>query len=142
MQTIRFLLVEDDPSAAITAQIALEEGWEKRGIKADVAVCPDGLAAIAHLEKAAELPNIIITDIKMPKLDGNRLIGILKGTSFYKHIPIIVLSTSDDPKDIERAFLGQCAGYILKSPDYDRFAADLELVQRYWELSRLPHEPG
>lgn len=138
MKRIRFLLVEDDVSAALIARSALEEGWAARGVAAEVSVCCDGMDAIHHLEKVAILPDIILTDIKMPRLDGTRLIGVLKASTLFKSIPILVLSTSDEEDDKRRAFMGGCAGYFVKSSDYERFVTDLQVITEYWTLSRLP----
>lgn len=138
MNKIRFLLVEDDPSAAIIAQAALEEGWAQRGIEAEVVCRANGFDALEYLQHVELLPDLIITDIKMPRLDGTKLIGLLKASTLFKAVPIIVLSTSDDEDDKRRAYMGGCAGYFVKSTDYDKFMTDLQVITDYWTLSRLP----
>lgn len=138
MNRIRVLLVEDDVSAAIITQAALEEGWAKRGITAEIQVRPNGLKAINDLQATEVLPDLILTDIKMPILDGLRLLNLIKSDPHLRHIPVIMISTSDNPSDVAIAFQEQCAGYLLKSADFEQFSADLETLQRYWEASQLP----
>jgi len=120
------------------AHMALEDGWGRRGITVTIDVCSNGEEALHYLERSTELPDIIFTDLKMPKIDGRRFLTMLKNTDLFRFIPVVVLTTSDDPEDIKQAFLAQCAGYILKTSSYAEFAASIEIVQRYWELSRLP----
>jgi CheY-like chemotaxis protein len=138
VKKIRFLLVEDDVSSALIARLALEEGWEKQGVDAEVYVCSNGEEAVAYLSTVSPLPDLIITDIKMPRMDGTQLLGVLKAAERYRQIPVVMLSTSANPADVRKAFLGQCAGYIVKSIDLDAFYAAVEAIQRYWNISKLP----
>jgi len=138
MMKMNFLLVEDDASAAIIATEALQEGWATHGVEASVICCANGEEAIHYLEVVSELPDLIITDIKMPRMDGNRMIQVLKASPLLRGIPIIVLSTSNDEDDKRRAYMGGCAGYFLKETDYEKFLAELQLISDYWSISKLP----
>jgi len=138
LSSIHFLLVEDDPSAAMIARMALEDGWGKRGITVTIETCSNGEEALQYLSRSTQIPDIIFTDLKMPKIDGKKFLTLLKNTSLLKFIPVIILTTSDDPEEIRQAFLAQCAGYILKTSNYAEFVASIEIVQRYWELSKRP----
>lgn len=140
MKSLDIVLVEDDPSAAMIAKYALEKAWQARGYSVQICHCQDGLRAIAYLEglEPDALPQLIISDVKMPRMDGHGLLSQIKQDERFKHIPVIMLSTSANPDDIHVAFSRQCAGYLLKTSDFDQFKADLETFQRYWEASRLP----
>lgn len=135
---INFLLVEDDASASIIATEALQEGWAMRGVEASVTCCANGEEAIHYLELTTELPDLIITDIRMPRMDGNRMIQLLKASPLLRGIPIVVLSTSDDEDDKRRAYMGGCSGYFVKAADYEKFMGDLQIITDYWTISKLP----
>lgn len=137
VDVIRFLLVEDDISAALIAQSALEDGWTKRGMAGEVKVCSDGSEAIAYLHRATELPHVILSDLKMPRLGGLELLKILKSTPRFCKIPVVIISTSTHPADVSAAWERQCAGYVLKVASYEEFANSLDKLQQYWSSQKL-----
>lgn len=139
VEVIRFLLVEDDTSAALIAQSALEDGWKKWGISGEVVVCRDGSEAIAYLNSTDKdkLPHVILSDLKMPRLGGLELLKILKLDSRFLRIPVVIVSTSTSLSDINAAWEQQCAGYVFKAASYEEFANSLDKLQQYWANQRL-----
>lgn len=136
---MRLLLIDDDTSAAMIARAALEEGWAKRGIQGEIQVCSNGVEAIAYLQKTPTLPHVILSDLKMPRIGGLELLRILKANARFLKIPVVIITTSDNPSDINAAWEQQCAGYVLKVASYEEFADNLDKLQQSWEAMRLPH---
>jgi CheY-like chemotaxis protein len=68
----------------------------------------------------------------MPRVDGFEVLKTVKQDAKLKRLPIIVLTTSNRDKDIQRAFNLGCNSYILKPVDYEKFLEAIETIQKYW----------
>ncbi|MEP0819635.1 MULTISPECIES: response regulator [Trichocoleus] len=136
---MRLLLIDDDTSAAMIARAALEESWARRSIQGEITVCFNGVEAIAYLQQAPTLPHVILSDLKMPRIGGLELLKILKANARFLKIPVVIITTSNNPSDINAAWERQCAGYVLKVASYEEFADNLDKLQQSWEAMRLPH---
>jgi CheY-like chemotaxis protein len=130
---MKLLLVENDvASAELTTHVI-------RQIRQDVEVTitASGLEAIRYLELLS-LPDLIITDLRMQELDGNRLINFVKSSKLYQSIPVIVLSASESPADIRWAYAAGCNGYFIKPMGLQPLIKLLQTVLAYWETSKRP----
>ena len=83
--------------------------------------------------------DLCLLDLNMPRLDGLETLRTLKRDPALRHIPVIVLTVSDQPSDIRTAYAEGAAGYVRKPDDFEAFAAVARELQDYWTLvCRLP----
>jgi two-component system, response regulator len=139
----RVLFVEDDDDHA---ELILR-GLEAQGAEADVVRVCDGEAALAHLQKctlaedggAPILPDVILLDLRLPKVDGLQVLREIKGSEALRRIPVIVLTTSDAESDIGRAYDFQVNAYVVKPVDFHKLGALLSDIGKFWlTWNRLP----
>ena len=119
---VEILLVEDDPADEQLMQQALKES----AVPVSLNVVEDGVEAMAYLRGQAEyatalLPDLILLDLKMPKKGGLEVLAEVKADEALRRIPIIVLTTSDAPGDIFKAYGLQASAYITKPSDVKEF---------------------
>lgn len=126
----RILLVEDDESDILHFQRLCK----KRGIVAEVTIATSGDDALSILRGQGSLEAsryVIVTDLNMPGLNGHELIEEVRGDAQLETSVIFVLSTSDLPDDIERAYRQHVAGYIVKDEAGTRLEAGVAMLESY-----------
>ncbi len=130
------LLVEDEPADAELFQDLLAE------VAADIRVehAENGQAALDLLQRpGARRPDLIVLDLNMPVMNGHDFLSQAKAVTELRAIPVMVLSTSDHPDDIHRAYDAHAGGYVVKPGSYQEYTQVLDTVQAYWRgLVRLP----
>lgn len=102
-------------------------------VKLDMA--KDGEQALAyfkHWEAGAQLPIVILLDLKMPKVNGLEVLRALKSHPRFKTIPVVVMTSSNETADIQEAYDLGANSYIMKSVDYDEFVRAVALIHHYW----------
>ncbi|WP_298766398.1 response regulator [uncultured Polaribacter sp.] len=97
----------------------------------------NGEIALNILEEKTNLPDLILLDLNMPKVSGIEFLTILKNSDAIKHIPTVILTTSDHQKDLEECFKIGVSGYILKPLKYDDYVKKIEAVLAYWSINEL-----
>lgn len=122
-QPLQILLVEDNPDHAFLAR----REFKNSGAKVQIQHAEDSEAALNFLAQAQTPPDAILLDIKLPGRDGFEVLTLLKSDAKTQNIPVILLSSSPIPADIERAAALGAASYFTKPVDA---AAVLELLQR------------
>jgi CheY-like chemotaxis protein len=101
-------LVDDSPSVRYSAaSILRKHGWE-------VTSAEDGSAAIEFLLRSTVLPDVIVSDLEMPKVDGLGFLRHLKADTRYENIPVVVCSSRKDPEHVESATSLGAATYLFK----------------------------
>jgi CheY-like chemotaxis protein len=129
------LLVEDDSLDIAILQRALKE----RQIPNPFVHFDDGQKGLDYLkDKQNTKPLMVFLDLNMPNFDGFDFLELLKSDKSLKKIPVIVLTTSEDDKDISKSFNLGAAGYLVKPPDYGQFLKLVEVINKYWTLNRVP----
>jgi len=130
------LLIEDELADAELFQDLLSE------VAADIHVehVENGQAALDLLQRpGAQRPDLIVLDLNMPVMNGHDFLSQAKAVAELRAIPVMVLSTSDHPDDIHRAYDGYASGYVVKPGSYQEYTQVLDTVQAYWRgLVRLP----
>lgn len=142
-QSVNLLLVEDDEIDRKAFMRALQD----LRIGNPVTVARDGVEAWDILAgessgKPFPRPNIIITDINMPRMSGIELLRRIRTDDRLRDLIVFVLTTSDDDQDKIDAFNLNVAGYLLKSDMGAGFIEAVGLVNRYWRLVELPEGPA
>ncbi|MBC7522915.1 MAG: response regulator [Flavobacterium sp.] len=97
----------------------------------------NGEEAIEFLKLKQNLPNIIILDLNMPKLNGIEFLIILKKETDLKSIPAIILTTSNNFKDVKQCYEIGIAGYIIKPLKYEDYVYKIKILIEYWSCNRL-----
>ena len=133
---VEILLVEDNASDAELTLRALKQ----RNLANQVHVCRDGAEAMDFFSRGeGPVPKVVLLDLKLPKVDGLEVLRRLKQDARTKSIPIVVLTSSREEPDIERAYALGANSYIVKPVDFDAFARAVSDVGLYWLL--LNHPP-
>lgn len=131
------LLVEDNPVDVDLTRRAFARGRLANPIE----VARDGEEALAWRERweaGAPLPVVILLDLKLPKLDGIEVLRALKAHPRYSTIPVVVLTSSDEDRDVKTAYALGVNSYIVKPVDFDRFMEVASHVNLYWGVMNNP----
>jgi len=134
---VEILLVEDNAQDAELTLRALKQ----RNLANRVHVCRDGAEAIDFFDDvgAGATPKVVLLDLKLPKVDGLEVLQRLKRDARTKTIPVVVLTSSREEPDIEKAYALGANSYIVKPVDFEAFARAVSDVGLYWLL--LNHPP-
>ena len=125
------LLIEDNP---MDIDLTLR-AFKKEGLSNPIELARDGeeaLALIPQWEAGKPLPLIILMDLKLPKVGGLEVTRRIKEHREFKIIPIVVLTSSSEDKDIKTAYQYGANSYIVKPVDFDKFAAVAAEINLYW----------
>ena len=141
-EKVEILLVEDNPADIDLTQEALEECK----IANNLHVVMDGEKAIEYLRKVGEfkdepIPDIILLDLNLPKIDGREVLSIIKEDVLLKQIPVVILTTSDSKEDILLTYRLHANCYIRKPVDMDEFINIIQAISDFWfNIVKLPKE--
>lgn len=97
----------------------------------------NGEVALQILEKKDNLPDIILLDLNMPKINGIEFLKILKNDDVLKYIPTIILTTSNNQKDLLECYKIGVAGYVIKPLKYEDYVIKIERLLAYWSINEL-----
>lgn len=125
------LLVEDN---AVDIDLT-RRAFARRNAAHTIRVARDGEEALEHAAEweAGDLPPaVILLDIRLPKLDGLEVLRHLKARPASRRIPVIMLTASEQERDVATAYLLGANSYIVKPVDYDKFAMVMDAIDRYW----------
>ncbi len=134
------LLVEDNEGDIVLTVEALKEAR----INNKVIVVRDGEEALNYLYREGtnaevELPDIILLDINLPRIDGKEVLHKIKNDADLKHIPVVILTTSDSEKDVMDSYLNHANCYITKPVDFNKFMQVVMMIKNFWiSLVKLP----
>jgi len=139
---LNILLVEDDDSHAELVTYNLEEA----GILNSLERACDGVEALAYLRdkganSGSSAPDLVLLDLKLPKMDGLEVLATVKNDEKLKSIPIVVLSTSDSDRDQQAAYANHANGYLVKPMDFEAFCQMVHDFGIYWgKWNRFPRK--
>ena len=132
------LLVEDNPMDVDLTKRALA----RHRVANPVVVARDGEEALAYLprwEAGEPLPVVILLDLHLPKVDGLQVLSQIKSHPQFRTIPVVVLTTSSEDRDMQTAYQLGANSYIVKSADFDKFTQVAEQIELYWRvLNTMP----
>lgn len=97
----------------------------------------NGEEALEILKNKVIIPDIIVLDLNMPKINGLEFLGILKADDVLRYIPAIVLTTSNNHKDVLEFYRIGIAGYLLKPLKYEEYADKIKKMIEYWTINEL-----
>jgi CheY-like chemotaxis protein len=137
------LLVEDDPGDQVLTRRAMDGS----DLDIDLRIVSDGEQALDYLHRRggfedpqdAPRPDLILLDLNLPKLDGRQVLEHIRGQRELRCIPVVVVTTSDRPDDVDALYELGVNSYITKPADMGRFAESLCELGRYWfSVVKLP----
>jgi two-component system, chemotaxis family, response regulator Rcp1 len=143
-QPIEVLLVEDDPGAAHLTAEALRDAR----VRHNVHVLTDGEAAWSYLNRVlpyanAPRPDLVLLDFNLPKLDGRELLVRIKANESLMDIPVVVITYSDNPKDVADAYRNHAACFITKPAELDQYFNAIRVLKELWySVATLPKIRG
>ena len=142
-QSVTILLVEDDPGHARL----IERNLRRAHITNDIVTLSDGQQAIDYLLRENTyagstniLPLLLLLDLNLPGLDGYQVLARLKANERTRHIPVIILTTTDEPYEIQRCYALGCNIYLTKPVEYEQFAEAIRKLGLFLSIVKLP--PG
>ena len=131
------LMIEDNPMDVDLTKRA----FKKRNLNNPLEIAMDGeegLSYIARWDAGEPLPIVILLDLKLPKVDGLEVLRQLKNHLVYRTIPVVVLTTSAEDKDIKAAYELGANSYIVKPVDFDKFMEVAAQIELYWNVINKP----
>jgi two-component system, chemotaxis family, response regulator Rcp1 len=139
-KVIDILLIEDNPGDILLIKEALKEGQTPNRLT----IIGDGETALSFLRKEGEHkksshPDVILLDLNMPRKDGREVLAEIKTDSELKHIPVVILTSSEAQQDIVNAYNLQANCYITKPTDLKKFFSIVKLIDDFWlKTVKLP----
>lgn len=123
------VLVEDNPDDQVLTLRALK----KQNIANEIVVFADGLAALTFLLDPEQiLPNLILLDLKLPKVDGLEVLRQLRSDTRTQLLPVVVLTSSDEEQDVIEGYRLGANSYIRKPVDFNQFSEAVRHLGLYW----------
>jgi CheY-like chemotaxis protein len=138
-EPISILLVEDDPGDVVLVR----EAFEQNKVRNEMRVASDGVLALEQLrEPDQKLPDLILLDLNLPRLDGRELLAEIRGDPRLTHIPVVVLTTSDAEADILRSYELHANAYVTKPVDLQQFLGVVREIDNFFvSVVKLPRSP-
>jgi len=133
MNKLRILLIEDD----MIEVMKLHRAIKTLKLPHQIIEANNGEEALKILDQRENLPDIILLDLNMPKLNGIEFLSILKKDAVLKYIPTIIFTTSSYEKDLIDCYTIGVAGYILKPLKYEDYVFKIEKLLAYWSLNEF-----
>lgn len=132
-EKVKTILIEDNPAEVELLQIA----FERTGIDTEFIIHNDGAKALDYLNKLDEemndeAPQIIILDLNLPSVSGKEILKNIKSDEKLRKLPVIVLSSSKEKKDIEESYQLYANSYVEKNADFREFLKMTEAIKHFW----------
>ncbi|WP_216321153.1 response regulator [Deinococcus aestuarii] len=135
MERRRILLVDDNPHDVELALNAFQEGGDGH----EVQVAGSGSEALAALRCTKSLPDLILLDLKMPHMDGLAVLDAIRSEVATRDIPVVMLTTSGEDRDIQASYAHGASAYVVKPLDFGQFQEAVQTITDFWaRLNRHP----
>ncbi|MBW3541291.1 MAG: response regulator [Planctomycetes bacterium] len=137
------VLAEDDPGHASLVRRNLV----RAGVANEVVHVCDGQEALnyvrrrgAYAQRSAGGATLLVLDINMPRVDGVEVLRQVKADESTARIPVIMLTTTDDPREIERCYQLGCSVYVTKPVEYEAFVEAIRRLGLFLQVVRVPNQ--
>ena len=133
------LLVDDNPHDAELTLAALSPKADE-----EVKVVASGQEALDYLRRAErapapELPDLILLDLNMPQMDGLAVLDAIRADEGTRDIPVVMLTTSGEERDIRESYARGASGYVVKPMELPQFFETMAGIRHFWmKLNRRP----
>ena len=140
------LLVEDNPDDELLTLRALHAGQ----VANEIIVARDGAEAVDFLfgsgaytgRRVEDVPELILLDLKLPKLDGLEVLQSIRSDDRTCHLPVVILTSSDEESDILQSYQRGANSYIRKPVDFIQFTEAVKQLKLYWLVLNVPPPRG
>lgn len=130
------LLAEDNPDDVLLTKRA----FKKSNVLNELVVVNDGQEALDFLlcngkykdRDLKNIPELILLDLKMPKIDGLEVLKRIRENIYTKHLPVVILTTSKEEMDMKKSYCLGANSYIIKPVDFDQFVEAVKQLVLYW----------
>ena len=133
MKKLNILLIEDN----LIEIMKMKRTLSLLKLEHTMQEAKNGEEALEILQDKSNFPDLILLDLNMPKMSGIEFLSILKNNKEIQHIPTVILTTSDNQKDLEECYKIGVSGYVLKPLKYDDYVHKIEAVLSYWSVNEL-----
>lgn len=137
------LLVEDDDGHARL----IEKNLRRSGLNNPIKRLVNGRQAVDFLFKQGEFadnqdpaPMLVLLDMNMPELDGCQVLSLIKADGRTRSIPVVMLTTTDNPQEIARCYELGCNVYVTKPIDYDSFCEAIRKLGAFLSILKTPNQ--
>jgi CheY-like chemotaxis protein len=137
------LLAEDDEGHALL----VKKNIARAGIANQILHVKDGQEALEYVrregpyrDRPASGPLLVVLDINMPRVDGVEVLAQIKKSEATATIPVIMLTTTDDPREVERCYQYGCSVYITKPVEYEAFVEAVKRLGLFLQVVQIPAE--
>jgi len=145
LQSVNIVLVEDDDGHATL----VEKNLRRAGLSNNFIRLRDGQEAIEYLfaegaykDRPSLEQTVVLLDLRMPRMGGIEVLEKVKAAPALAAVPIIVLTTTDDPREIERCYELGCNIYITKPVEYEGFIEAIRRLGFFLQVVKLPPRQG
>ena len=123
------LLVEDNPDDEALTLRALKKGK----VNNSVVVVRDGVEALDYLFSSGKKnPQLVLLDLKLPKVDGLEVLKRIRSDAKTKFLPVVILTSSKEERDLVAGYANGCNSYIVKPVDMTQFTEAIQKLELYW----------
>lgn len=136
-QPVTIVMVEDDEGHARL----IEKNVRRAGVSNEIRHFVDGTSALGHMfqeEVRANGPLLVLLDLNLPDMSGIDILAKLKADDRLKRAPVIVLTTTDDQREIQRCYDLGCNVYITKPVEYETFAQAIRQLGLFLSVMQVP----
>ncbi len=140
---VTILLVEDDPGHAVL----IEKNLRRANISNSIITLGDGRKVVDFLFKEGEYgggshptPFLILLDLNLPVLDGYQVLKVIKSDERTKRIPVVILTTTDNPHEVARCYELGCNVYITKPVEYAQFSDAIRTLGLFFSIVKVPEK--
>lgn len=136
------LLVEDNQDDVLLTRM----GFTRAKLQVNLHHVENGEECLAFLRKSgahanAPTPDLVLLDLNMPVMDGREVLAELVADEKLRHMPVVVMTTSADERDVLEMYRLRCSSYIVKPVDFDQFLVAIHSIGIYWfTVAVLPSE--
>jgi CheY-like chemotaxis protein len=129
------LLVEDDPGHALL----IEKNLRRAGLSCPIVRLDDGRKAVDYLfGEGLGQTVLMLLDVNMPVLDGYQVLKLVKNDERTKLVPVVILTTTDNPREIAKCYELGCNMYMTKPVDYDQFSEAIRSLGAFLSIVKVP----
>jgi len=140
MQAVTILLIEDDPGHARL----IAKNLQRAKISNEIITLTDGQQALDYLfgtdanGNHTPMPLLVLLDLNLPVVSGYQVLEQMKSHERTRHIPVIILTTTDDPQEIRRCYELGCNVYVVKPVEYTQFAEAIQKLGLFFSVVTVP----
>ena len=129
------IFVDDDADD----RLLLQEAFEENNLPCKLNFLEDGIELLNYLKKNLANPNLILLDINLPRKDGTQILKEIKTNFEWRHIPVVMFTTSKSPEDVRKCYELGANSYIVKPSSFQELLNVTNMIGKYWIETVLLH---